>query len=72
MRTHPPPPEGSPRGDWKTLRTLTPYLLEFKGRVVLAMSLLVLAKLANVAVPLLLKEIVDFRGGTCHPDRVAI
>ena len=62
MRTHPPPPEGSPRGDWKTLRTLTPYLLEFKGRVVLAMSLLVLAKLANVAVPLLLKEIVDAMG----------
>ena len=62
MRTHPTPPEGVPRGDWKTLRTLTPYLLEFKGRVVLAMSLLVLAKLANVAVPLLLKEIVDVMG----------
>jgi len=52
-------PEPTPRGDWNTIRTLLPYLLEFKGRVVLALALLVLAKLANVAVPLVLKEIVD-------------
>ena len=38
---------------------LLPYLLEFKGRVALALTLLILAKLANVGVPLLLKEIVD-------------
>jgi len=58
---HPPSasPESTPRGDWSTIRTLLPYLLEFKGRVVLALTLLVLAKLANVAVPLVLKEIVD-------------
>ena len=49
----------APRGDWNIIRTLLPYLLEFKGRVVLALLLLVLAKLANVTVPLLLKEIVD-------------
>ena len=49
----------SSRGDWRTVRTLLPYLLEFKWRVSLAVTLLVLAKLANVAVPLLLKEIVD-------------
>ena len=47
------------RPDWSVVRTLIPYLLEFKGRVVLAIALLVLAKLANVAVPLVLKEIVD-------------
>ncbi len=47
------------RGDWNTLRSLLPYLWEFKGRVVLALSLLVFAKLANVAVPLVLKEIID-------------
>ncbi|HEX5338766.1 MAG TPA: ABC transporter ATP-binding protein/permease [Gallionella sp.] len=47
------------RGDWNTIRSLLPYLWEFKGRVVLAMSLLVFAKLANVAVPLALKEIID-------------
>ena len=49
----------APRGDWNIIRILLPYLLEFKGRVVLALLLLVLAKLTNVAVPLLLKEIVD-------------
>ncbi|MDE2117529.1 MAG: ABC transporter ATP-binding protein/permease [Betaproteobacteria bacterium] len=51
--------EPAPRGDWNTIRTLLPYLLEFKVRVALALTLLVLAKLANVAVPLVLKEIVD-------------
>ncbi|CAG9931925.1 ABCB family ABC transporter ATP-binding protein/permease [Candidatus Nitrotoga arctica] len=49
----------APRGDWNIIRILLPYLLEFKGRVALALLLLVLAKLTNVAVPLLLKEIVD-------------
>ncbi|HVW65492.1 MAG TPA: ABC transporter ATP-binding protein/permease [Nitrosospira sp.] len=47
------------RNDWKTIRTLLPYLWEFKGRVTLALMLLVMAKLANVAVPLVLKEIID-------------
>ncbi|MCX7185207.1 MAG: ABC transporter ATP-binding protein/permease [Nitrosospira sp.] len=47
------------RNDWRTIRTLLPYLWEFKGRVALALMLLVLAKLASVAVPLVLKEIVD-------------
>ena len=59
MRRHSISPESTSRGDWNTIRTLLPYLLEFKGRVALALTLLVLAKLANVAVPLLLKEIVD-------------
>jgi len=47
------------RNDWQTIRTLLPYLWEFRGRVTLALVLLILAKLANVAVPLVLKNIVD-------------
>src|SRR5687768_7510555 len=47
------------RNDWKTIRTLLPYLWEFKGRVVAAVILMFMAKLANVAVPLVLKEIID-------------
>lgn len=47
------------RNNLKTIATLLPYLWEFKVRVILALSLLVLAKLANVSVPLVLKEIVD-------------
>ncbi len=47
------------RSNFKTIASLLPYLWEFKVRVILALSLLVLAKLANVSVPLVLKEIVD-------------
>jgi len=47
------------RNDWQTLRTLLPYLMEFKGRVALALTFLVTAKLANVGVPLVMKQIVD-------------
>ncbi|MDO8892760.1 MAG: ABC transporter ATP-binding protein/permease [Sulfurimicrobium sp.] len=47
------------RNDWKTIRTLLPYLWEFKGRVVIAILLLLAAKVASVAVPLVLKDIVD-------------
>jgi len=47
------------RGDWATIRTLLPYLWEYKGRVLAAIACLVLAKVANVGVPVLLKRIVD-------------
>lgn len=60
MRSHSiSSPEHDVNGGWKTLRSLVPYLMEFKGRVVLAMSLLIFAKLANVTVPLVLKQIID-------------
>jgi ATP-binding cassette subfamily B protein len=48
-----------PVSDWKTLSRLLPYLWQYKWRVVIALSLMVCAKLANVSVPLLLKELVD-------------
>jgi ATP-binding cassette subfamily B protein len=54
---HDRPPE---RGnDWKTIKTLLPYLWEFRGRVLFALACLALAKVATVAVPLVLKDIVD-------------
>ncbi len=46
-------------GDWRTIRTLLPYLWAYKNRVILAVGALIAAKLANVGVPLLMKEIVD-------------
>ncbi|HVJ74228.1 MAG TPA: ABC transporter ATP-binding protein/permease [Casimicrobiaceae bacterium] len=46
-------------GAWQTLRTLLPYLWEWRGRVAVALVCLVAAKVANVGVPLLLKDIVD-------------
>ena len=53
---------GSPtvqRSDWATLKRLLPYLWQYKVRVVLALAFMVAAKMANVSVPLLLKELVD-------------
>ena len=47
------------RGDWQTIRTLLPYLWGYRGRIGAALACLVIAKLANVGVPVLMKEIVD-------------
>ena len=49
----------APRSDWSTLQRLFPYLWEYKWRVIAALSFMVGAKLANVGVPLLLKNLVD-------------
>jgi ABC-type transport system involved in Fe-S cluster assembly fused permease/ATPase subunit len=57
------------RTDLATIRTLLPYLWEFKSRVVVALVCLTLAKLATVAVPLALKAIVDGLD-TAHPALV--
>jgi len=58
LHTHsPPPPLGEP--SLRSISRLFPYLWEFRGRVMLALALLIGAKLASVAVPLVLKEIID-------------
>ena len=46
-------------GEWRNLGTLVPYLWEYKWRVLLALAFLVTAKVANVGVPLIMKEVVD-------------
>jgi ATP-binding cassette subfamily B protein len=50
-------------GDLHTISNLLPYLGEFKGRVALAVALLVAAKIANVGVPVVLKAVVDALSG---------
>ncbi|MEN8108681.1 MAG: ABC transporter ATP-binding protein/permease, partial [Pseudomonadota bacterium] len=45
--------------DLKTLRALLPFLWAWRGRVFFALAFLVFAKVANVGVPLVLKNIVD-------------
>lgn len=45
--------------DWRAIRSLLPFIWQFKGRVLFALGLLTLAKLANVGVPLALKHAVD-------------
>ncbi|MDO9113008.1 MAG: ABC transporter ATP-binding protein/permease [Polaromonas sp.] len=60
-----PPTPGAPpkpalnRSDWATLQRLFPYLWDYKWRVMIALAFMVGAKLANVGVPLLLKNLVD-------------
>ncbi len=53
------PANQATRDDWTTLKTLLPYLLEWKWRVLLALLSLVAAKMANVGVPLILKQLID-------------
>ena len=54
------PGKNRARGDdWRTIRTLLPYLWRYKSRVIAAVVCLVAAKVANVGVPVILKHIVD-------------
>ncbi len=55
----PAPPPPAERHDWQTIKTLFPYLWHWRGRVLLALVCLIGAKLANVAVPIVFKQIVD-------------
>ncbi len=54
-----PAPATGERRDWQTIRSLLPYIWAYKGRVLFALACLIAAKLANVGVPLVFKEIVD-------------
>ncbi len=60
-------PETSARRDLKAIRSLFPYLWKYRGRVILAFGLLILAKVANVSVPLVLKQIVDALDASQNP-----
>jgi ATP-binding cassette subfamily B protein len=52
-------PADARRSDWATLGRVLPYLWRYRWRVGLALGFLVAAKLANVSVPVLLKQLVD-------------
>jgi len=50
---------GARRSDWQTVRNLLPYVWHYKWRVMLALTCLVAAKVANLGVPVLMKKLVD-------------
>ncbi|MFN8754026.1 MAG: ABCB family ABC transporter ATP-binding protein/permease [Burkholderiales bacterium] len=77
--TVPPAPQASPtsatsnvsnaapsrvRSNWQVMQSLLPYLWDFRWRVGFALALLVIAKLANIGVPLVMKQIVDSLNST--------
>ncbi|KNZ32301.1 MAG: metal ABC transporter permease [Methylibium sp. NZG] len=71
----PPPATGSPtapRSEWATIRKLVPYVWQWRWRVLLALSCLVAAKVANIGVPLVLKELVDSLDLKAGDPRVAL
>ncbi len=59
-RHHSAAPTERLRGnEWRAFASLLPYLMEYRWRVLAALACLVAAKLANVGVPLVMKEVVD-------------
>ena len=56
----PPQTTAAPRRrEWRVVPMLLPYLWEYRWRVLIALACLITAKLANVGVPLVLKQVVD-------------
>ena len=65
----------SNRRDYENLRKLSTYLWEYRGRVLLALACLVLSKFAIVAVPLILKRIIntlDAESGGLEEDALLV
>ena len=56
------------RREWRVVPMLLPYLWEYRWRVLVALACLIMAKFANVGVPLVLKEVVD----ALEPGRAVI
>lgn len=54
--------------NWASLKQLIPYLREYRGRIVLAVSCLVGAKVASVGLPFILKHIVDQLNGSASSE----
>jgi ATP-binding cassette subfamily B protein len=64
-------PQSAPaprRREWRVVPMLLPYLWEYRWRVLVALTCLITAKLTNVGVPLVLKEVVD----ALEPGRAVI
>ncbi|MHB1942366.1 MAG: ABCB family ABC transporter ATP-binding protein/permease [Acidiferrobacteraceae bacterium] len=59
MRPLLPSSEERKHGSLAAIKPIWPYLLEFRGRIAIAFTSLVLAKLANVSIPLILRQIVN-------------
>ena len=61
---------GTARSEAQVLRDLLPFLKPFTGRITLALALVVAGKLFNMAVPMLMKKLVD--GLTLSPSHLTL
>jgi ABC-type transport system involved in Fe-S cluster assembly fused permease/ATPase subunit len=61
-----PAVSGAPRNDWQTIRSLLPYLADYRGRVALALTCLIGAKFTNLGVPVVMKAIIDHLSAARH------
>ena len=69
---HPTELPDSRPSDVRTLRSLLPFLWDYRGRVLLALAFLILSKAANVGIPLLLKDIVDSLDANTHTELLTL
>ena len=67
IRTHYTDAPHKDRHDLSNIKRMIPFLWAYKGRVLIAMTFLIAAKVATVAVPLVLKEIVDLMDSKSLP-----
>ena len=58
--------------DWKVIKNLLPYLSAYKARIIFTLMCLVMAKAANLGVPLMLKKIVDAMSITTNAQALLI
>ena len=47
------------RSEWQVVRDLLPFLKPYSGRIGLALALVITGKLVNLAIPMILKHLVD-------------
>ncbi len=59
MRRSPYPEREVTEINWRVVKMLFPYLMEFKARILFALICLILTKVASVYLPFILKDIVD-------------
>ncbi|MCY7295237.1 ABCB family ABC transporter ATP-binding protein/permease [Alteromonas sp. a30] len=59
MRSNRFPIDENTEINWRVLKDLVPHLMEFRGRIVLAIAFLIAAKLATIGLPFILKYVVD-------------
>ena len=67
QETVPVPPPAHARSETQILREILPYLRPFVGRILLALALVVAGKIAGLAVPTVLKKLVDTLGVKTEP-----